>query len=182
MSINSLNLDTIRNYVREAAKKAFSELRQAYPNDEFYYYVLWTTVVAHRPAPCACSKQGLERTFAQYLSDSSDETTPADLRWSEADSLYDCFVDEHFTDVAELFNDLGDPYERSDELNHSIFESIVLAMSDLDNEGFFGEGTEREKVVINVTMPGDESEDELVERARRLNPKSALAQLEKDMV
>jgi len=176
-----INSDKIRNTVREAARKAFSELRRTYPSDDFYYFVLWTTDVVHPPAPCACSKQGLEKTIAQYSQD-NDEVSAEELRWSEADSPYDGFGLEYFDEVKKLFNQLDDPYDRSIEENDRIFEAIIQAMADLDREGFFGIGVERDKIVINVTMPGDESEEDVIERAKMLNPSSALVVYEKDLL
>ena len=54
-------------------------------------------------------------------------------------------------------------------------------MQDLDSEGFFGTGKEREKTIINVTMPGEEDEDQIVERARLLNPAICLQTLLRDL-
>lgn len=161
--------------VSTAARKAFSAVREAHPDEDFYYYVLWTTGAVHRPAPCACSAQGLARVMKEY-----GETDPANLRWSEADSPYDCFGDQHFAEVEAIFSKLGDPYDRTEDARKALLNAVVGAMQDLDSNGFFGTGAEREKVVINVSMPGEENEDQLIERARLLNPVASLQTLVQD--
>jgi hypothetical protein len=165
----------IRQTVGAAARAAFTAVREAHPEEDFYYYVLWTTGVVHRPAPCACSKQGLARAMEKYR-----ESEPAHLRWSEADSPYDCFGDEHFLEVERLFRRYGDPYDRADEDTDVLFSAIVGAMQDLDSDGFFGEARERESVVINVTIPGEEDEVRLLDRAKLLNPRASLRTLLRD--
>jgi methyl-accepting chemotaxis protein I, serine sensor receptor len=43
-------------------------------------------------------------------------------------------------------------------------------------QGFFGWGAERDRIAVNVTMPGNEDEESIVARGRMLNPSSALGQ------
>jgi Domain of unknown function (DUF4303) len=174
----------LQDAIREAAGRAFSSLRQAYPSDDFYYFALVTTSDALRPGPSASSMQGLERTFTDYRA-RGFASEPADIRWSEADSPYDGFGDEHFAEVEQLFLAHGDHRD----LPGSEFEAEVArrwaamegALRELDAEGFFGTGVTRERVVINVVAPGDESEETVIARAARLNPPVSLIQLRQDL-
>lgn len=174
---------SIREAVREACRKAWTELRQACPGETFYYYGLWTTAVLHHPAPTACSVEGLQRIVAEAATQPRSWAAEKELRWSESDSPYDLFgYDEFFGQVERLFTDLGDPYERSDELCTALTNALSGALADLDQEGFFGAGALRESVVINLTFPGEEDEADAVARARQLNPPSALQQYECDLL
>ena len=57
--------DDLRDSIREAARKAWTGLRAANPQEHFYYFALVTTGDALRTAPSACSLEGLDRTIAR---------------------------------------------------------------------------------------------------------------------
>lgn len=174
---------TLQDEIREASRRAFSALRQACPCDDFYYYALVTTEDALRPGPSASSTQGLESVLKNYR-DRGIACEPADLRWSEADSPYDLFGDEHFAEVERLFLASGEHRNLpQDEYEAEIarrFAAMEGALRELDAEGFFGTGAARERVLINVVAPGDECEAAIIERAARLNPPACLVQLRQD--
>ena len=170
--------------LREASRQAFAALREAYPTDDFYYFALVTTDDALRPGPSASSVQGLERVVARYQAEGHN-VTPADLRWSEADSPYNLFGDEFFGEVQRLFIQGGD-HRKFPEAEYQAevarrFAAMEGALHELDEEGFFGSGPSRDSIVINVVAPGDESEAVILERATRLNPASSLSQLRRDL-
>ncbi|MGV3532133.1 MAG: DUF4303 domain-containing protein, partial [Chthoniobacteraceae bacterium] len=97
----------LKTVLRDAWRQAFTALKEAYPADDFYYFALVTTHDALRPGPSASSVQGLERVVARYQAEGHN-VTPADLRWSEADSPYNLFGDEFFGEVQRLFMQGGD--------------------------------------------------------------------------
>lgn len=168
----------VRAAIRDAARTAWTALRREHP-ESFYYFGLWTTPVAHRPAPTAISSEGQARVAADYrargMPVSADE-----LRWAENDSPFDLFGDEGFSEVERLFDAFGNPYDRPRAVNEALFETITGALADLDAEGFFGTGAARDAVVLNVTVPGHDEADDLLGSARALNPASALARYEAD--
>src|SRR5215831_9961875 len=92
----------LRAAIRDAARRAFAELRAAHPDEHFYYFTLVTTGDALRPGPSASSEEGLARICGQYR-DAGMTCDPEDLRWSEADSPYVLSGDEHFREVEDLF-------------------------------------------------------------------------------
>jgi len=176
--------DSLRDAIREAARQAFQAVRSANPHEHFYYFALVTTGDALRPGPSSCSLEGLERALDRYRAKGS--ACGADvLRWSEADSPYHLYGDEHFRDVEALFLLGGDhralPEPAYEEEVARRFQAMEDALRDLDREGFFGTETERFATVINVIAPGEEDEDVILARAARLNPTESLLQLRHDL-
>ena len=170
----------IRSALRAAARSAWTALRAERPSETFYYFGLWTTPLAHRPAPTACSLEGLELAVERCRAEGV-EVDAGELRWAVNDSPYDLFGDRLFAEVEPLFDALGGPYERSSELNAELLDAMVGALADLDAEGFFGVGASRDAVVLNVTTPGHDTEAELLASARRINPPGALVRYEADL-
>ncbi|MBN9629181.1 MAG: DUF4303 domain-containing protein [Actinobacteria bacterium] len=175
----SATYDLVRVAVREAARSAWDDLRSVHPSESFYYFGLATTAQSHRPAPTAASYDGLARTVAGYRHQGV-ELLPDELRWSELESPFAFFGDTHFHEVERLFDGLGDPFERSAAVNGRLREAMVAALADLDADGVFGVGAQREAVVVNVTVPGDGDAALELASARRLNPPAALDRYEND--
>jgi hypothetical protein len=180
--VNELDeFERIRAGVREAARGAWATLRAEHPTERFYYFGLWTTPVAHRPAPTACSVEGLARAVAGYR-ELGTTVDPDELRWSENDSPYDLHGDDLFSALEPLFEAFGDPYDRPRDVNEALLEAMTGALADLEAEGFFGRGDERDAVVVNVTLPGRDDARSAVASARRLNPPAALERYEADLL
>lgn len=175
----SATYELVRVAVREAARAAWRDLRSAHPAEAFYYFGLATTAQAHRPAPTALSHEGLSRTIAGYRQEGV-ELVPDELRWSELESPFAFFGDAHFHDVQRLFDGLGDPFDRPAAVNGRLREAMIAALAELEDEGVFGVGAERDGVVVNVTVPADGDAALELASARRLNPPSALERYEDD--
>jgi hypothetical protein len=165
--------------IAEAAKLAFSAVRNDFPNDRFYYFCLATTGDALRPAPCASSIEGLQRALTMQPS----PCEVSDLRWSEADSPFWCYGDHFFEQVEAIFLEEDIRTLPDEEYSARVEERFLCmeqALSKLDAEGFFGIDDDRRHVVVNVVAPGEESEDDIFRRALRLNPAESLWQMAKD--
>ena len=90
---------------------------------------------------------------------------------------YFAYGEEYFSEVSKLFleniermEDMDeDTYEQEFDLLLHIMECV---MAELDEEGLFGSGEQRKKIVVNAeVMPPDYTN---TERALRLNPPEAL--------
>jgi hypothetical protein len=146
---------------RAAARRLFLT------GESFYYFTLITTGEAHAPIISAWSREKLAA-----LPEEDREM----CEWSYADSPYCGFGEEYFSEVNALFlrcphiHTMEDEdYAREYELRLNVMEA---ALAELDAEGLFGIGPERDQVVVLVeVMPPDYTN---TERARRLNPPSAL--------
>jgi hypothetical protein len=103
------------------------------------------------------------------------------LRWAVNASPYDLFGDAFFARLEPLFEEQGDPYDRTRPANEALLAAMEGALADLDAEGFFGAGSVRDAVVLNVTMPAHEGPGDVLESARRLNPAGALRHYQADL-
>jgi hypothetical protein len=157
--------EQLEDAIYSATKEVFSALLNEHP-EHYYYCTLITTGEAHSPIFSAWSLEAFEKV------------DPA-LKWSYADSPYCCYKEEVFNNVNSLFAlrpQLTSEISEIDWLEeYSIrLDAMESAMKRLDKEGLFCNGMERNKIVINVeVMPPDHTN---TERAKRLNPVSALSE------
>jgi hypothetical protein len=156
--------------IEVATRKAVSALFEHHPGN-FYYISLITSGEAHAPFLVAWSSEALNA--AVQLSGYAR----SDLKWSYADSPYVAYGQEHFEEVRRIFDRRpklsGGTTAHEWNLEYdSRLRAMEAAMRRLDEDGLFGVGRERDGLVINVeVMPPDYTN---TERARRLNPPSAL--------
>lgn len=160
--------------LEEAARKAIKKL--FFENDEhFYYCSLVTDEEGNCPVISAWSEEALERVLKEEIEPDEDlEAVRLEYKWSYADSPYYAYGEEYFEEVETLFNERMEDLEEEqidDEVDYRI-EAMERVMATLDQEGLFGRGDARLKIVINAEiMPPDYGN---TERAIRLNPKEAL--------
>lgn len=170
--MNNLKFDEeIVMVLEDAVKKAFTDLREKH-NERFYYYALIFDD-GMQPYTSAWSYEALERAFAE--NDISGEEKGW-WKWDYADSPYYSYgFDEFFGEANELLDKRLEGLsidERYDIEWDVRLASMEEALRRLDEQGFFGTGEERKKVVINVEQaPPDGLEAEI---AQRLNPASEL--------
>jgi len=160
--------------IADAARAAFGDLFRANPNDTFYYCSLITTGEGHTPHLTAWSKEKLAEVVN---TEGADDSLVTELKWSYADSPFCCFGESHFEEVRKIFIDRSELINSDSTTDGRELElrlkAMELAMAKLDEEGLFGEGSERLQIVINAeVMPPDHSN---VERAIRLNPEESLS-------
>jgi len=155
-----------------AAGKAIKDLFARHPG-QFYYVSLITTGEAHPPVIAAWSKEALE----EAVKDQTDqEDARWGLKWSYADSPFYCFGEEYFEDVRDLFRKRPDIRSLGDREREAEYDlrlgAMESAIARLDQQGVFGTGEDRVKIVVNVeVVPPDYTN---TQRAMRLNPQEAI--------
>jgi Domain of unknown function (DUF4303) len=140
----------------DAARQAFTQARALHPEERFYCYALYTNDLASYICPTCSSEQGLQQVARQYLA--RDGGTLAgqldELRWSPCDSPYHLLGEEHFAEVDRLLQTRPDPYELDEDAAgtevHLRFEACFQALAQLDAEGFFGRGVDRDRVLVRA--------------------------------
>ena len=138
-----------------ATRRAVEQVRAEHPGP-FCAFALVTTGEALRP----------------YLT----VTLDGPERWDLADSPLAIVGDEHLAAVEPLYAERGDVADRTPEAAEREYglrlASMEAALRLLDDDGLFGTGQARERVLLLVaTMPPDESDAGF---ARRLNPPGPL--------
>ncbi|XRQ08715.1 DUF4303 domain-containing protein [Actinomadura welshii] len=183
---NVPDVDVLAACVADAARAAFTEAREKHPDDSFYCFALFTDAFAAYVLPTCMSEGGLAQVakrYAEEFGNPLDEET-ASLRWAPVDSPHHMLGEQHFDGALELLQSRGDPWQMEDEeLDAEMslrFEACFRALTRLDEEGLFGTGAERERVVVNV-LQGDQSDRSILGNARRLNPPAAVDRLARDL-
>ncbi|MFD0903498.1 DUF4303 domain-containing protein [Actinomadura sediminis] len=175
-------IEELAGRLADAARAAFTQAREAHPGETFYCYGLYTGPLYEYILPTCSSEEGLRAVarvyageFGRMAGEYADE-----LRWSAADSPHHLLGEHHFARVEELLESRGgsgamDGAEVEAEVEVRR-EACFRALARLDDEGFFGRGDERDRVVVTV-LQGDQSDESRLENARRLNPAAAVARL-----
>ena len=163
---------TLVEAIKDAAKKAFTDLFEKHSEEHFYYCTLVLMEDGCCPIVSAMSEEVLE-TMVQENED-PPEIAREMLKWSYADSPYCAYGEQYFTEVEKLMVD-RDVY-KTEEMYETEYDlrlnSMEKAMAELDKEGIFGSREGRKNmVVLTEIMPPDYTN---TERALRLNPRETL--------
>lgn len=159
--------------IESAARKAITKLFNDHPGHHYYYLSLITVGEAFAPNLAAWSVEALEEAVKCYV---DKEDARFGLKWSYADSPGFCYGEEFFDVVKKLFamrpgieSLHGAAWESEYELR---LRAMETAMRNLDEQGLFGVGEQRLKIVINVEVMPPDFTNTL--RAMRLNPPEAI--------
>lgn len=163
-----LRTEDLYQALKKATHAVFRRLERDHPGERLYAFGLYTDDLGRYISPTGNTEEALLRRSGGYAK------TP--LRWSPCDWEYHLEGDrEHFEQVQCLFDEAPDPYDISDRQAvaqaRQVFEACIRVLRELDSEGLFGRGEDRERIVINLWM-GDQSDEGQVRWARRLNPPS----------
>jgi len=171
-----INETKLRDLVRDAARAAFEQVREENPDESFYGFALYTDDGLMTIMPAANSEQGFKEACRNNGFKKPDEKAYA--RWATAEWGYEAVGADHFDAAHELLNgpDRGDAGDADDEaayraLGNTVIGSMVNALNDLDQSGFFGAGAEREKVTLFVSVSDSDAAESIEnESAKQLNP------------
>ena len=183
---------TFRALLAEAAHTAFVEVQRKYADEHFYAFALYTSGEIGYVVPTANTEEGLARVASRYVSDGYGpdlQAVAAELRWNPDDWAYHLEGAELFEAVNNMLVDvparLFELYRAGtvwlSDAMHAEFEcSLVGVLQELDQEGVFGRGEARRRVVINLLM-GDQSNESRLANAGRLNPPDVWERLKTDL-
>jgi hypothetical protein len=168
----SKQLDTEALYqaLKSATRQTFEAVQRQHTNEQFYAFALYTEGLGAYLSPTSNTEEALIRSAA------GSDFEPIELRWNPCDWEYHLEGEEAFTAVQQLLTEV-DPYQQPDDDTdgdvetqaQQVFETSLRVLKELDAEGLFGHGADREKVVINL-FKGDQEEDERLAWAQQLNP------------
>ncbi len=182
----SFNLEDMEKILYEEAKDTFSQIRDDLSDQHIYSMALYTTDGLGYLSPTCSTFEGLEQVAIRYQTNERYKNQSLDqlktlLKWSYADSpyhlLHEDMMDESFKIMLEFDEALSAAYddedegseEKGDQLLRIAFSTCVKVLRNLDEEGIFGRGEYRERIVLNIAM-GDQSNESRIQFARLLNP------------
>ena len=200
---STLLLATLRTELRAA----WATIHAAHAQDQLYGFGVYTTDAASYLMVTAFSEAGLEAGVASYLASKRGKGQDAalqreTLRWSPCDSPLheagedllpesDALVqeldagggDEEDGEDEDDFDEDDDDFDESDETDPAlaaVFDVAVQALQEMDHDGLFGVGAERERLVLCV-WKGDQSNVERYEFAKALNPPAVARRFGEEM-
>ncbi|WP_373233277.1 DUF4303 domain-containing protein [Cohnella sp.] len=163
--------------IYESTKRAFGDLMHSRADEQFYAYALYTDSSAMTVVPAANSVQGLERRFTEEEDKSA--ASLAYYKWATSEWFYEAWQDDEFSHISDelrdyLFSSNFSDQNDEDQYRKRVLQSMIEALKKLDDEGFFGEGEAREKLVLFITLTDDDSAEAVEnESAQILNSASA---------
>ena len=128
------NADFIK-VIKDAALKAFSNLRSSHPEEDFCAFGLYSDEGAMTVCPSANTTSFLEKKIKEDPEDTQY------YKWSTAEWKYEFSGHEWFTDVsAEISKFHSTKHNNKDfiKFQKNLFESCVAALEQLKSENFFG--------------------------------------------
>ncbi len=164
--------------VKADLRGAWDWIKQNHPTERVYAFGIYTTEDdVSSLCPFACGEEGLRRVAEEYVRKKViyPNVTEAmqGLRWSVPDSPYG---HKFRGDRADAVLDTRPPTQMSDlttsqyarEIKARI-DAAIDAIKELDEEGLFGTGEQREAITLLIEG-SDVSDDFLLKPAKKLNP------------
>ena len=205
--MNSFDFDTLRVQIREAARLAFGALRAQHPDETFYAMALYTDDGAMTVCTSANSEEAFQRILLG--DDFSDPASVAATRWFTAEWAYESVHSEHFDVPCERLRKhvltLDDDAPAADAKSFAaparrllahvlklgkndsfgvfrskLHDTMVQALAELDQEGFFGTGSQRQALTLFCSISDSDEAEAFEDRsAKQLNPPAVFAAFEK---
>ena len=189
MSASAVDFASVRREIGEAARRAFTLVRSKHPDERFYTFALCSDCDAQSVCGSANTEEGNRRCLERYAyRRAEDEAIVAKIgmtfadyanyyRWNLPEWAYHATETREFRALDPLIGDAdeiesADP-EGFDAFRAQLYGSMILALKELDDEGFFGSGAPREAIVLfcDLVDPPEKYWFAL-ESAKILNPPS----------
>jgi hypothetical protein len=168
----------LRREIADATRRTFTALREQHPGETFYAFALCTDDDAGTIFPAANSEEGLRRRAEEYAAegDESIETWMEELRWVPDDWDFGDNEAAHFEGVQQMIDIrwfLKQGKKANERRRQEVLQTFVEALKDVDQDGLFGQDTQREGITVLLWITDPDDEEQLLEWARELNPDAA---------
>jgi hypothetical protein len=160
-----MNYDLLRKMISDAARKAFARLRTQCAKEHRYSFALVSDHDARTVVPAANTIEVFQRRKTDY------EDIIAILRCSVTEWEYGDSVSDVFESISAMLN-ADDVYPEGGFVRHKgrVYATMLLALLDVEREGVFGAGVEREKLTLTCQVVNCDTSVWLEdESAKRLN-------------
>jgi hypothetical protein len=176
-------LDVIRAELRSAAEKFLHEVRREHPGETLYGFLFEVSCEGFSAHGTAASEEGLTRYAERWVADKGGKLNKlkAEFRWGSPEDAWYQEPDAVFDRVNRLLGEAEkqELYEMYDSTLNAI---CIQVLKQMDADGVFGVGPERERMVIGVCyIGGDNSEKEFLGWAKQVNPASVYKRLQQEL-
>jgi hypothetical protein len=193
--MQKLDLKKLEDELYRHGLAGFRRLRETHPKDEFYCFAFYTNGEMNYVGVTASTYQGLDKVAQEYKKKPrymamAIEDLRLDLKWSPCDSPLHDNADNDLTALDSLMQavdaelsrrfDLKDDGKSFDEFVAQVRASFANALKRIDADGIFGSGEERKRVLVNLLM-GDQSDEDRIGFAERVNPAESVKMLKQDL-
>lgn len=152
----------LKNEIKKAAGKTFSEARNQHPNDHFFAYVL-STMDDHK------SIKAIVNSEESHHKIEANTINPY-LKWSPTEWEYEYSGEKYFKVVDQLLSELSSNIEHENHCQ-KVYEAMRGALEELDDDEFFCNGSDRESIYIFITVDDSKNSAKYEEESSRyLNP------------
>lgn len=156
-----MNFQALQKEIGLAAKQAFLQLKEKYPDEKFCGYALYSDTGANTICPSANTVAHLNANIAN---DPDDEEY---YRWSPSEWAYECEEAEIFSGISQSLikelNSIASSDER-DFFKRQVYESCVSALEGLAREGFFDSIAVFPVIVFSISGSVNECESDWISR------------------
>lgn len=173
----------IRDAFKQDLSAAWAYSRKQHPDHTPYAFVLYGVEGGPIPllGPHVLTEESLTQSAKRYVEqghhESLDDARKA-LRYSVADSPHFADLQDHVPTVDALMEAKAESLDE-DAGFLLLVKAGVQALSDLDAQGLFGTGTDRERLLLTVIF-ADSEKDWTTPAAKRLNPKVTFKRFQKE--
>ena len=160
--------------VSAATKRAFADLQHNHADETIYAFALYSDDGAMTVCPAANTEEALKRQLNRGGTIAGEQ--PAYWRWGTGEWAYEFEGAQYFNAANEMLRTavLELPEDTFFKFRQSVFETIIAALRDLENDAFFGAGSKRDALTIFFTISdSEEAEKWENQSARDLNPPAA---------
>jgi len=189
------DLKKLEDELHRLGLAGFRRIREEHPKDHFYCFAFYSNGEFTYAALTASTYEGLDRVTHDYMKKPpynamTIEDLRLDLKWSPDDSPLHGAPEDILTALDPLMeavtaelrrrSNLKDDWKSFDEFVTQVSTCFANALRRIDTDGAFGRGEERKQVVVNFLM-GDQSDENRIGFAERVNPVESVKMLKQDL-
>ncbi|MFO1041276.1 MAG: DUF4303 domain-containing protein [Planctomycetaceae bacterium] len=173
MEIDASTFMKLRAAIRDEAAKAFADLQQESPGESVYVFGLFD--YADYSCPTLFYGSSTEQYLAKRLKEgdlSVESARWSPVFWGTNGQLAAAPMVEEIVEQSGLAED--DDYDALLDFAEHVRAEMVLALRELDAQGLFGTGNDRNQLTLTVSTQDEANSDEWTHliSARLLNPEN----------
>ncbi len=143
----------LREMIRDIARSAFTNVQKQNAGEMFYTFALQTLDDTSGVYAAANTEAGYVACIESYQHrDEEHRPSERSCRWDWGMWQFASIDPRSFDSIYDVLNNGTWRGEQGYEFNAVVFASMVAALKDLDSEGLFGRGSDRERITLLCTV------------------------------